>query len=661
MTAQAALEGPGVQACPPHWLRPNENTRTPHRVLVLDTETRPQLAGNDELHTLRWWHARLTRRHVERPRGPVQTDYAGETIGQLAEIIDQAAITKATLWLYTHNLGFDLAVTRLPEMLNGRGWEISDLGITGRSPWIRMINGRRRLVMCDSASWLPVALAAVAESIGMVKPVIEDWSAASNEDIAIRCLADVAILSTALLDLMDWWDREDMGKWQWTGPGCGWAAFRHKHLHHKVLMDPEPGRVTLERQAIYGGRREAYAVGTLQRGRYADLDFENAYPVIAATTDLPRRAIARVPSMTPESYGDLPADWGILSDCTVTTWDPVVPCRIDGHVFYPVGTFRTTLAGPDIAAAIDAGAHLELGDTIVYQLAPWLASWGKWVTSVIDGSAEGVPAVARTWAKHVSRTVIGRLAMRRQRVEDWGDAAWPFWHAEPGTDLETGCEVIDLHACGRHLRIIRDDEPDNVFPAVTAWVEATCRQLLRDAMLACPPGMVLQCDTDGFMIVLPEEAAAGAGGPAPEVADRGVAAGQPAPAWDIPQASGPARIRVKGFYSQVTVLGPQQLIADGSRRIAGIPKAFTLAGAATWQGHAWPGYTWQLAHSQPGVYTRPHVRIPLRGPYGSRWVLKDGSTLPPACDVVDGRTVLLRPLAGHLAETQPSILTRYVA
>lgn len=657
-----------ARTVPPHWLRPNEGSRSPHRVAFLDCETAPELTPAAELHSMRWWHLRHVRRHVDNPRSPVQADLAGSSIAELAGLVDKLAIAKHSTWLWTHNLGFDLQVSRLPELLYGLGWQIVDIGITGRSPWIRMCHGRRRLVLCDSTSWLPAPLAEIGPLVGVDKPVIDDWHHATDEQIAIRCLADVEILSRAMLGLLDWWDQHDMGRWQWTGPGCGWAAFRHGHLTAKVLMDPDPVRLELERQAIYGGRREAYRIGELGAGRYADLDFEAAYPQIAASTALPRRPIARVPYMTAEAFGQLPPDWGVLSRCTVRTSEPVVPCRVDGHTLYPVGEFETVLSQPDILGVIDAGGTVELGDTIIYQLEPFLSSWGQWVTGVIDGTGQDVPAAVRMMARHWSRTVIGRFAMHGQRIEDWGDACWPSFHAEPGVDWDTGCEVVDLHACGRHLRVFRDAEPENVFPAVTAWVEAECRQLLRRAMSACPAGSVIQCDTDGFMVDLTGELAelgARSPGQAPavEVAAQPAAASSP-----VPERIGPVRIRVKGLFTRAVILGPQQVATDAARRIAGVPRAFTSSDGLTYAGWSWPGYTWQLARSQPGVYTRPHVTIALRGPYGARWLLENGQTIAPWVQLVNGQNTVRPPKwrthrmdTGRLAELQPAILQRYAA
>ena len=180
-------------------------------------------------------------------------------------------------------------------------------------------------------------------------------------------------------------------------------------------------------------------------------------------------------------------------------------------------------------------------------------------------------------------------------------------------------------------------------------------------MNACPPGSVVQCDTDGFMIELPAHGLQDAvplAGPVPpgEVATDGTAS-----LFAIPTSAGPVAIKAKAFYTSALILGPQQVLADNSRRIAGVPKSFTSADGMTWQGNAWPGYAWQLARSQPGVYRRPHVTIPLRGPYGARWLLEDGRTKPPLCEVRNGQTVIVKPYPRMLAKRQSEILSRYAS
>src|SRR3981081_4156129 len=141
-----------------HNLPHNSSERVPGRCLFFDTETRPSFDAGEERHTLRLWHAELVERRGPSRKKPRADAWSGHTAEQLAAAVEDACRYGETLWLWAHNLGFDLAVTQLPLVLVARGWEIGQHALTGPSPWIRMRQGRRSVTMVDSVSWLPVAL-----------------------------------------------------------------------------------------------------------------------------------------------------------------------------------------------------------------------------------------------------------------------------------------------------------------------------------------------------------------------------------------------------------------------------------------------------------------------------------------------------------------------
>src|SRR5216110_182782 len=86
-----------------HWLRPNAQERSPFRVLVIDTETRPIDGATPGHEVLRLWCARLLRRKGDGKGKPRQRDFEGRTAAQLAELIDGLARSDRTLWIMAHN------------------------------------------------------------------------------------------------------------------------------------------------------------------------------------------------------------------------------------------------------------------------------------------------------------------------------------------------------------------------------------------------------------------------------------------------------------------------------------------------------------------------------------------------------------------------------
>jgi hypothetical protein len=187
------------EPAPVHYLRPNDKVWTPPSVLFLDTETRPVVEPGRDVQVMRLWEAHYVDRKVGPKITPREEWGSGDTADELADWVDKVTRNRSTIWLFCHNLSFDLPVTRLPVKLVARGWTVNDAAIGGRAPWLRLGKGKRILTLVDSASWLPKPLEEIARLVGMRKPKLPAdgdqralWSA--------RCRADVLILERAMLD-----------------------------------------------------------------------------------------------------------------------------------------------------------------------------------------------------------------------------------------------------------------------------------------------------------------------------------------------------------------------------------------------------------------------------------------------------------------------------
>src|SRR6266568_4177146 len=94
---------------PVHYLRANERDWSPPAVIFLDTETRTVARGDDDLEILRLWVATYCDRR--KPKGAAERHVSGwgETAHGLATWVEQVTRNRETVWLYAHNLGFDLS------------------------------------------------------------------------------------------------------------------------------------------------------------------------------------------------------------------------------------------------------------------------------------------------------------------------------------------------------------------------------------------------------------------------------------------------------------------------------------------------------------------------------------------------------------------------
>lgn len=634
---------------PVHYLRPNHRSWSPRSVIFLDTETRTvhrdrtlcgRRAGDrdehgmslppcpeDHVEALRLWVATFTDRKKPKSTTERHVSSWGITAASLALWIDTVTRNRESVWLYAHNLGFDLTTTRLPLWLVQRGWTISDAAIGGKAPWVRMSIGRRSVTMVDSWSWLPVALEAVGQAVRIAKPRLP----ANTDDASVwrsRCGADVDIMATAILDLMAWWDRNKLGNWTLTGTGCGWNAYRHRSPAQGVVVDPDPEKVAQDRLAVHGGRRGVWSLGAHHAGPFLELDFVAAYPTML---DQGVHPIGRAYAFDSKPLDDptIGSDrWGMIARVRIKTDTPRWPVRIDGATWYPVGEFWADLAGPDIHEAAQLGALQEIGPGHMHKLGTHMADWAGWVLSVQNGTADDTPDVARIAAKAWSRSVIGKWAGRGYNKQALGPSPTNGWGYEEGWDHDKQCAGGMVDLAGQRWWITSDGTPDNAYPAIFGWVESAVRVRLGRTIAALGDGTVIQADTDGLIVAARTLGTRASGGSliAPEHLS-----GQARWQWTIDAANrlcAPLTLRIKARHNHVHIDGPQRLTLDSQRRFAGLSRSALLGADNRYHARLWPTLQWQLANQSPAGYVRPLRSVRLGGPSPTGWVLSDNRVMP---------------------------------
>lgn len=631
--------------------------------MFLDTETRQDQREQLEVHTLRHWECQVVRRRDRRRAGEHLTA-TGATCESVAETVDAWASYAESTWLYCHNVAFDLTVSRLSTLLGQAGWVLSSrFAVGGDSMWAVLHKGPREktvseqrgsmtvqrtrtvwahtLTIADSASLFPGPLAQLGPHVGVIKPPLPDDDD-SDDAWAARCHADVDIMRLAVLQLMDWWDANDLGQWTVTGAGQAWQTYKRTLAPRQVVIDHDPAVIELERAAVYGGRRDVFRVGDLPPGRYGEVDFEAAYPTVAASFPLPARVACPVTDEHRRMalHGRVPG--GMLAEVTIDTDVPRWPCRIGGRVFYPVGRFRTVLAAPDIKAAAEAHALVAVHEGWLYTLTNHLRDWARQVLGWVRDAAGTVPGCVRIWAKLASRAVIGKFAQRGWSTEPYVGPPCEGWSVEQVSDLYSGKRGVITGVNGDYWLSWADQRGEHERPAVLAFVEAHVRARLGAVIAGRYGAGIVQCDTDGVMVSHTVMQRLAAGLPPRWTEGRCQPAGTPEVIEQWNDDAWPLVLREKTQFARAVVHGPQHVVLDGKARFAGVPKGAWQADDSTWLARLWPGMTWQSQHSVDGRYARPLQPYKVIGPYAAAWVLADGTVRAAEAGIdPDGTTALL--------------------
>ncbi|MHB1853466.1 MAG: hypothetical protein ACYCSJ_01380 [Acidimicrobiales bacterium] len=610
-----------------HWLAPARQTWTPAVTGFFDTETVPEMVGDTEVQRLRLWVASIvTRRHKTPSRVGVRSA-RGHTGAELADWLTAECGRHESVWLWAHNLGFDLTTTRLLDRLAELGWTLTSVAMTGKSAVVRMRRGKTALCLLDSFSWLQAPLAEIGTMVNVVKPDLPAWGD-GDEAWWRRCEADVEILAAAVLELLGWWDEQHLGHFSVTGAGCGFSTIRSHLRPYTVMADPTPEVRRFERGAIFGGRRDLTTWGPCDTGPWVLLDFENAYPTMAGHLALPTIPRGWAEDVAAPVLADPPPNVGYMADVTVRTAQPRYPARVGPDVVFPVGTFTTTLAGPELTLAARRGDLLEVRRARAWHTAPVLTAWSQWILSVLHDPEAGAPGVARKAAKGWSRSGLGKFAGRTSESADRGPAWAEGWTAVRGWDTERAAPALLLELAGRRMWMVRNQETMTAVPAVFAWIESAVRHRLRAVLEELGEDTWVQSDTDGLLASVPALRR--------WLRSRGVPTGDLRSAMAVAGAvcdllavlCDPLVLRPKELYHHLETVGPQHLALGSGRKSSGIRKDATQVGPGVFEGRTWPGLLWQMEHGSRQGYVRPKAVWHLPAVTGHRWALQDGRMAP---------------------------------
>ena len=718
-----------------HYLRHNASEWSPARVVVIDTESRQAPTDAGRLHTLRVACGAFIHRRRSRTTGGPWTGAVTTTDpAELWAWVDGHTSGAESTWCYAHNLAFDLCVSQAMIELPRLGWEVTDFSSLPRCTYVRWFRhsrtcdgtcrdparlkagGRachgRRLVMADSASLLPASIDRIGKLLGLSSevgpgdPELAPGQAARARDLlklpmpadddglerwSDYCRRDTEILAEAVLTILDWWDREGLGHWSITGPGCGWAALRHRHLEAPVLVHHDPGATSLERAAYFGGRREVFRVGEAQGGPFPYLDFEAHYAHVAAREAVPTQLLFTLAEVDPARLVGLPDHLGVIARVQVSTTEPLVPVRGPDGVTYPVGEFTTTVAGPELALLAEHEAVARVIAAAVYRMAPALGTWASWVLDLLRDRTDPRARLVGLLAKGWSHSVLGKFG----QVGRTKRRAWETMPDDHGTtpiiDADSDRRGSLTYLGGWAWITWAGGEPDNAVPAIAAWITSAARVELWRLMEAAGKERVLWCDTDGIILEGPPApspkeqppahsngtarvatssetpasttttqhasiSGAPAAGPAQGPTQRGSSSGGDGttpildpdwwlwPGWDRLVAT---PLVVKAVYSSVRFDLPGAYRVDGHDVIKGLPAGRQEVSPGAFRYELWTSLGVQLAAHAGRAFETWTRTASVHAAYRAGTVGPEGRVRPLVLGLVDGANRAVRSSPGN--------------
>jgi len=485
-----------VRRC--HFLRDNKATQLPNQFVCVDTETDAIAAGPGVVrHRLRFGWASY-QRTVTRGQWTAPEWYRFTSGRQFWSWAEARSRERTRLYVFAHNWSFDATVLDTFTILPKRGWALTRAVI--ESPPI--ILAWRRLAstieMLDTLNFFAVPLRDLGQHLGLEKlPMPEQTASRGDWDTYAR--RDVEILRRAMLS---WWaflDAHDLGGFAKTLAGQSMRAFRHGRMPAKILIDDDVRACVLAREALLGGRVEAFRLGRVKTPVIA-YDVNSMYPAVMGGHDYPTalRLYARNPTRR-EFYRWIER-YCCVARVNIETDTPQYAHKVDGVLTFPVGRLRAVLTTPDLVAAVEAGHFRECEEIALYEPAPIFHPYVTELYGLRRQAMTDGDEVKSYLLKLLLNALYGKFAQRGtvwHKVAAAEDATIKTWS---DLDFDTGvireyrqfCGIIQERAAGL--------ETQESHPAIAAHVTAWARRKLWDLINVANREEVVYVDTDSLFV-----------------------------------------------------------------------------------------------------------------------------------------------------------------
>jgi DNA polymerase type B, organellar and viral len=400
------------------------------------------------------------------------------------------------LWLFAHNLPFDLSVTRVWELvlagiltLGGKPAKDPDkpafppLVVMDDPPTIvefRTKNGGK-IVAVDTLNYWRASLATLGKKVGLEKQEI-DFAHADLTTLQAYCRNDVAILVHAVIGLLGWILENDYGAFRYSVPSLAFSVFRSRFYDGSIELHSNAQVRSLERSAYYGGRLECYRIGKVQEKVY-ELDVCALYPFVMRDQRYP---IKLVEWSHKESDVDTLAN-GLASECCakvrIKSKSVDYPVRLEQGLCHCVGEYDTWLCGPELAHAHKMGAIARLYSWSRYEMRPLFRPFVEHFWDRRREYEKNGDTLQAEFCKLMMNSLYGKFGQLSPKWEFDG-----LNHT--GCNFGTIIEYDSVEKQTNKYRVIGDrmekqnpnhhhDDGENASPIIAAYVTAYGREWMR--------------------------------------------------------------------------------------------------------------------------------------------------------------------------------------
>ena len=586
-------------------LPPIKSERFPRRVLVFDTEAhRTRQPDDAERQTLNFGIARfLQLDHVLNVTQDAVYDF--DTADEFYGIITQCCRKDVSLYVYAHNIKYDLAMTDILRTMLNDHWRISRFVMNDPPTFITISRNSLTVIFVDTFNYWQTSLSAMGEQLGLSKLTMPPEGAPWVQ-WREYCKRDVDVLADYLLSYMRWLKSNDLGGMALTLAGQAFRTYRHNFLQTPIVYHDDAGALALERDGYMGARTEAFRIGNLSGTRWSKLDINSMYPFVMLSETYPVKLIARTENLPVERLSSLLDRYYVIARVELIIDVPAYAVRHDDKLIYPIGHFTTVLHHRELIYALEHKHIMAISELALYERGPIFSEYINYFYERKKEAELAGNKLERQQAKLLMNSLYGKFGQRgvasTMRANDSGQQ----FGRVTGYSESIG-ENVTVHYLGDMIETTYPTgESYYSYPAIAGAVTANARHYLWTLITLAGREHVVYCDTDSLV-----------------VDDTGVSRLQA-----VIDAHRLGALKVEGVSDYLVIYGLKDYEYGEETHIKGVPKSAKELEPGTWSYAQFQGgLTWLNNGMLPEVSVKTVVKH-RSGLYTKGTVLEDGTIEP---------------------------------
>ena len=482
----------------PHILKSNKSGELPHLLAYVDTETHNVSSDPSvEKHELTFGWVAIERTKLGGEWLKPQW-FRFDTPESFWAIIINTLRPHTRLYMFAHNWSFDAPVLKMFHLLPPMGWKLTR-AIIESPPIILRWKGERCSILClDTLNWFRFPLSKLGERLGIDKLPFPSENA-SSEDWDTYCRRDVEVLHRTVRSWLQFIDVNDLGGFAPTLASQALRSFRHRFMEHEIFFDDCAPALKLSREALHGGRTEAFKIGKVEGPIYC-YDVNSMYPAMMRANLFPIRLVTRTARATVSDIVNWLDNGCIIARVKLETDEPIYAHFTGEKLVFPIGRFTATLTTPELRLALKRGDLKVCEEMAIYKHACIFTTFVDELYRLrLEVKAKGDDVFTYMF-KILMNSLYGKFAQRGKVWETVGKSDLDEFGMETVIDYPEGTVHEFRRFAGIRQELMRDEEGSESFPAIAAHVTAYARLKLWELIVMAGRENVFYCDTDSLYV-----------------------------------------------------------------------------------------------------------------------------------------------------------------